>query len=352
VTRILMTADAVGGVWTYALELASALGDDVHIATMGPPPQAPPPNVHVSEFRLEWEDDPWDDVDRAGRWLLALEEELEPDVIHLNGYAHGSLPWRAPVVVAAHSDVVSWWWAVHDAPPPETWDRYRWAVESGLRAADAVVAPTQAVLDDLARHYRFRGERFVVPNGLRCRVPLAQKERFVAATGRFWDEAKNMRALEEARTASPWPIVAVGEGTALGRVPPAEVAALLARASVYASPALYEPFGLGILEAAHAGCALVLGDVASLREVWGDAALFVPPREPDAIAAALRLVARDAELREELAVRAARRASRYTPERMADGYRRVYERVLSGMRGHGGGAEIPAAPVPERRPAA
>jgi len=324
-----MTADAVGGVWTYARELAAALDAEVTIATMGPLPDERPPNVLVSTFALEWQDDPWEDVDRAGAWLLELEEELEPDLVHLNGYAHGSLPWRAPVVVAAHSDVCSWWWAVHDGPPPERYDRYRAAVEAGLRAADVVVAPTRAVLCDLRRHYRLCREQAVVPNGSSFIPASAPKEPLVAALGRFWDEAKNLAALERARHACPWPLVVAGDGSPLGRLDGAGVRSLLARASVFAAPTRYEPFGLGILEAARSGCALVLGDVPSLREVWSDAALFAPPDDDDALAAALHLVATDEELRDELAERARRRAARYTVERMAAGYTAVYERALA-----------------------
>ena len=328
--KVLMTADAVGGVWTYARDLADALEAEVTIATMGPPPaERGGADVLVSTYALEWEDDPWNDVGDAGAWLLELEEELRPDVVHLNGYAHGALPWRAPVVVAAHSDVVSWWWAVHGGPPPERYDRYRSAVEAGLRAAAALVAPTNAVLDDLRRHYRLCRKCAVVPNGSSLEPEPAEKEPFVLALGRFWDEAKNLAALERARAAASWPLVTAGDGTPLGRLERSEVRSLLARAAVFASPARYEPFGLGILEAARSGCALVLGDVSSLREVWGDAALFAAPDDDESLAAALRLVACDAELRLELAERARRRASRYTVEAMAAGYARVYCNALS-----------------------
>lgn len=327
--RILTTADTVGGVWTYVHELAGSLEADVQIATMGPPPEEPAENVHVSTFALEWEDDPWDDVDRAGAWLLELEDDLRPDVVHLNGFVYGSLPWRAPVIVAAHSDVVSWWWAVHAKPPPPRFDRYRSAVEAGLRAADVVVAPTRAVLDDLERHYRLCREPIVIHNGRTFEAAQVAKEPFVLGLARFWDEAKNAVALERARPASPWPIVIAGTGTPLGRLSAREVRVLLARAAVFAAPARYEPFGLGILEAAFSGCALVLGDIPSLREVWGDAALFAPPDDGHALAVALSLLARDNELRDELAKKALRRASDYTAERMAAGYTAVYDRVLS-----------------------
>ncbi len=65
------------------------------------------------------------------------------------------------------------------------------------------------------------------------------------------------------------------------------MAGWLGRASIFALPARYEPFGLLPLEAALSGCALVLGDIPSLREVWGDAAWFVPPDDRDALTAAI-----------------------------------------------------------------
>ncbi|HEY0778689.1 MAG TPA: glycosyltransferase, partial [Gemmatirosa sp.] len=162
--RLLLTADAVGGVWPYALELARALalhGVDVHAATMGPRPNdrqradaaRAGVTLHEGDYALEWMDAPWDDVARAGDWLLALERAVAPDVVQINGYAHGALPWRAPAVVVAHSDVCSWWEAVRGEPAPVRWDHYRAAVATGLAAADAVVAPTRAMADALARHY-------------------------------------------------------------------------------------------------------------------------------------------------------------------------------------------------------
>ena len=99
----------------------------------------------------------------------------------------------------------------------------------------------------------------------------------------------------------------------------------LSRAAIYALPARYEPFGLSILEAALAGCALVIGDTPSLREVWGDdAACFVPPGDPGALRNALcRLIADPIE-RARLSHAARKRALAYTPERMAAGYLAAY----------------------------
>ena len=148
--RVLMTADAVGGVWRYTLELARALASfDVHvdIALMGPAPDESMraearacANVilYKSEYLLEWMDGWQDDMHASGEWLLALEKALRPDIVHLNGYVHAALSWRAPVIVVAHSCVLSWWQATLGEPAPARYDAYRVAVARGIAAADVV----------------------------------------------------------------------------------------------------------------------------------------------------------------------------------------------------------------------
>jgi glycosyltransferase involved in cell wall biosynthesis len=363
--RVLMTADAVGGVWTYATTLAASLapyGVEIVLATMGPRPgraqreqvTASLPNVALveSDYKLEWMADPREDVERAGRWLLDLAAAYRPDIVHLNGYAHGSLDWRAPVLVAGHSCVLSWWEAVKGEPAPAAdWATYHAAVARGLRAADAVVAPTRAMLDALHRHYGLPIERGrVIANGIAPShspgTPLPtgareSKQPFILSAGRLWDEAKNVAALDRVAADLPWPVRIAGDAAhpdghvfaashaaLLGRLDAARMAEQYAGASVYALPARYEPFGLSALEAAAAGCALVLGDIRSLRETWGDAALFVPPEDDAALAAALRRLIGDPVLRARYAARAHRRAGCFTAGRMARAYADLYRTLL------------------------
>jgi glycosyltransferase involved in cell wall biosynthesis len=85
-----------------------------------------------------------------------------------------------------------------------------------------------------------------------------------------------------------------------------------------------------VLEAARAGCALVLSDIPTFRELWNGAALFVSPHNPDALFFALERVCRDDALRASLAQRAAARARRYSIERTADKYLAAYETMLAG----------------------
>jgi glycosyltransferase involved in cell wall biosynthesis len=350
---VLMTADAVGGVWSYAVTLARALephGVRIVLATFGPRPSPDQRAAlsalgHVSlvesDLRLEWQ--PGADPDFAGRarWLRLLARRHRPDFIHLNDYAHGACGLPAPVLMVAHSDVLSWWRHVEGADAPAEWQPYRRRVAAGLAGADLLVAPTRAVLADLQRAYGvLPAERTVIPNGLgRMPAPMRRRENVILAAGRLWDPAKNLLALDRVAARLPWPVEIAGDAAhpaggavglrhaaALGRLPQDAVLARMARAAIYALPARYEPFGLSVLEAAAAGCALVLGDIASLRETWDGAALFVPP-DDDALAAALgRLVAMPAE-RQRLAERARHRAAGLTASAMADRYLAQYRRL-------------------------
>jgi glycosyltransferase involved in cell wall biosynthesis len=351
--KVLISTDTVGGVLTYTTELAAALeaqGDEVVVATMGPrlrPEQrvALPDAVHESGFRLEWMEDPWEDVDAAGEWLLGLEQAERPDVVHLCSYAHGAVPFAAPKAIVAHSCVLSWWRAAHGAEAPARWDAYRERMRAGLAAADAVVAVSGAMLTELERDHDLDLARTsVIHNGTRDSSTRGEKQDFVLGSGRFWDQAKNLTALDAAAAGLPWPVVVAGDlggggeepehAVATGALPPGELAEVRNRASIYAAPALYEPFGLGILEAARDGCALVLGDIPSLRELWDDAAIFVDPRDRGALHRVLGTLIGAPGLRADLAAQAEHRAATYSIERTARAYRRLYAQLLA--------SEVPA----------
>ncbi len=118
----------------------------------------------------------------------------------------------------------------------------------------------------------------------------------------------------------------------LGRLSTEELASWYAYAAIYALPARYEPFGLSVLEAALSGCALVLGDIASLSEIWGDAAVFVPPDDgnaKEAIAHAINTLINDSSVRTAFAAKARTRALEFTPQRMVAGYLEAYQDLIA-----------------------
>lgn len=299
-----------------------------------------PIRVHESGYRLEWMEDSWVDVAAAGRWLQILEEEERPDVVHLCSYAHGSLPLAAPKVVVAHSSVPSWWRAVHGSDAPPEWGYYRERMAAGLDGADAVVAPTMAMLEELERDHRLQpGAACVIHHGLGAPAVAADPEKSALVLGaeRVWDAAKNLATLDAAAARLAWPVTVAGDLGTMGKVRFAEsagsldhsaLAELRRSASIFAAPTAYDPAGLGILAAARQRCALVLGYIPSLRELWSDAAIFVKPDDDRALHEVLKTLIEDSQLRGELAERAQQRATELSIQRTARAYIKLYEQLV------------------------
>jgi len=350
-----MTADAVGGVWRYSLDLIRGLaahGAEVLLATMGPRPSedqkrqlAALPNVTLAEsgYALEWMPNPWEDIESAGSWLLHLADDFKADVVHLNGYAHAVLPWRRPVCVVAHSCVFSWWRAVHGYAPGPEWHEYRRRVIEGLAAARAVIAPSEYMAQAVVEEYGVAYKRTCVIHNFSATetVQSIAKEPFFLAAGRLWDPAKNIALLEQVAPHVPWEVRVCGSNRGpgdstvalqsvhrLGMLSYPDLLTEMARASVFVHPALYEPFGLSVLEAARAGCCLVLSDIPSLRELWSDVAIFVDPRDPDEWVHELNRVVRHAETRNSLGELARSHSARYSADYAIREYQRVYHSLL------------------------
>jgi glycosyltransferase involved in cell wall biosynthesis len=86
-----------------------------------------------------------------------------------------------------------------------------------------------------------------------------------------------------------------------------------ARAVVF--PSLYEGFGLPVLESMVLGTPVVTSRESSIPEVAGDAALLVDPYSTDEIAAAIRTIVNDADLRAELSQRGRMQAANFSIDR-------------------------------------
>jgi glycogen(starch) synthase len=83
-----------------------------------------------------------------------------------------------------------------------------------------------------------------------------------------------------------------------------------------------------VLEAALSGCALVLGNIDSLQEIWGDSALYIDTDNAGALAKAVNFLMQDEAARLHYAQKAAERAKRYTTAALAENYVRVYGQLI------------------------
>jgi glycogen synthase len=350
--QILMTTDTVGGVWSYALDLCRSLQEHVffHLITTGARmkdwqkkevEQLNNVEVYETDYMLEWMDNPWKDIDESCDWLERLEASIKPDVVHLNAFCYGSLNFKAPSIVVGHSDVYSWWMEVLKEDPPKEYLEYYWRVKKGLEAANLVIAPSKTMLNYLRYIYKVQTPSKVIYNA-------ADEEKFFPSTkkpsvlsmGRLWDAAKNVQLVVNAAPQINAPVLLAGEQKDnealqintenihyLGSLSTEQIAEHLSTTAIYCLPAKYEPFGLSILEAALSGCALVLGNIESLKEIWGNNAKYVDTEDPIALADTINELLDNKHLLDEYAKKAFIHAQSFSIHAMARNYLQLYQQL-------------------------
>ena len=305
--RLLLTTDAVGGVWRYSIDLAQGLaarGHEVVLAVLGPAPSQAQHGeakhdritLALTGLPLDWTAPDPAALTHTSTRLATLARLTAATTIHLHAPALvGNAQWPVPVAAVTHSCLGTWWAAMREGPPPED---FAWRIDATAKglAAAKIVAPTKAHAEATTNVYGpteitviHNGTTFPPPckggDGCGSRVP-----RSVLTAGRLYDEAKNLRAIDEA--ARTIEIKAAGPTRGpngaeihlpnlhlLGTLTPTEMVAAYATAKVYVSMAKYEPFGLGVLEAAKAGLRLVLSDIPTFRELWSGAATFTTEQD-------------------------------------------------------------------------
>jgi glycosyltransferase involved in cell wall biosynthesis len=354
--RILMTADAIGGVWQYATDLAEALtplGVETLLAVLGPSPDdeqraqvAAIAGVTLVDtgLPLDWLCDGPAPMIAAGRAIAALARRERVDLVQANMptlAAGGDI--SQPVVAVAHGCIGTWWRAAHGEVPG---DRYAWldAINRvGLQTADVVVAPSASHADAVTRHHTLEVAPLVVHNG-RAPLPLPADippTDAVFTAGRLWDLVKETPMLDRVAARLPVPFRAAGAVVGphgeradiaylkvLGQLGPDGLARELAARPIFVSAARFEPFGLAVLEAAQAGCPLILSNIDTFRELWTGAALLVEEDE-EAYVAAITRVRADAGLRAHLSEAARLRAQRYTPAATAGAMAALYAGLVT-----------------------
>lgn len=352
--RVLITLDAVGGVWRYALDLARGLkshGVTCLLVGFGPEPSESQ-HAECERYETVWTNEPLDwtvangmALDCGTAKLAKLARTWQADLLHLNLPSQAAgLQVDLPIVVASHSCLPTWWQAVRGTDLPADWVWQRQRNLSGFERAHAILVPSESHGAALRQLYGSLPSLRVVHNATAVEPAHQFKEALIISVGRWWDAGKNGQVLDLAAASSPWPIMLAGPTAGpdgqqatfrhiqtVGTLPHGDVVSLMRRAAIFAAPSLYEPFGLSIVEAAISGAALVLADIPTFRELWDGAALFVDPNDADGWSQALTKLAADDALRLVLSEHARVRACRFSSARQVAQVRELYASATATM---------------------
>jgi hypothetical protein len=353
--KVLLTTDAVGGVWQYTIDLSRALQAatvEPIVAHLGPAPNDLQSSavdgirVIATGLPVDWLCDGPTPVHAAGEAIAQLADREAVDCVHLN---MPTLAARAvfsmPVVAVTHGCVATWWRATQASPLPAPFQWHRILMEQGLVRADAVVAPTAAYGAVIAREYSLRGPPVTVLNGRASARPgaaVAPMRDHAFTAGRMWDRAKNGALLDRVASRLKVPFFAAGplvgpQGEtiqvtslrSLGVLDEQTITDWLSHRPVFVSAAVFEPFGLAVLEAASAGCALVLSDILTFRELWDGVAIFVPANDDRAFVGAIERLINDRHSRVRYGDAARERARAYTPGLTSRAMAQIYRGLVA-----------------------
>jgi glycosyltransferase involved in cell wall biosynthesis len=353
------------GIESYMEELLRALGatGDVTVTALTWAPiglDLPGVREVVAARRPDWPPGSW----RAALWKLWFDQwgclrgqpRANGVLYHgMDGFLPSGLRRRDRAVLTVHD----LGWQVHpELYAPHVRRMYGTLVPRALRRADRFIAVSRYTADDLMRRAGIPADRIdVIHHGLDpVFTPLDSDPRarleapYLLAVGGV-SPRKNTRRLIEAfaawrrrggRAAGYRLLItgasvdqefvrsgAVPEGvTLLGYVDKAELRRLYAGAAAFVYPAIYEGFGLPIIEAMACGAPVVTSSTGAAPEVAGGAAVIVDPFDPASIERGLEQVTRPEEA-SRLRALGLQRVAAFGWDRAAGQTLDVYRRVTS-----------------------
>jgi len=288
---------------------------------------------------------------------VAMIHESGADVVHFPGNAINPLDIDLPAVLNLHDLQHRYFPQYFTAAELANRDKW-WA--AAARRADALIATTQCVADDLQLHMGVDGSRIVVTH------PPVDAAFLATPTSRELEDARQRFALGSVTflyPAAAWPhknherlvlafmaaripdaqLVLTGGGREelvrrfggtpwvrfLGRVSTDELRCLYHLATATIVPSEFEASSYPIMEAMACGCPVASSNVTALPELVGDAGLLFDPHDVNAMADAMRRLADDEALWCDLAARGRRRVRDFTAERFAEGVVSAYQLAIS-----------------------
>jgi len=294
--------------------------------------------------------------------LGAIREEV--DLVHMPCFSVPKFT-RIPKIVTAHDLIVLKYPVL--MPPGSRWYFAKW-IPYTWKCADHIIAVSRTTKDDLVQLLGLDPDGItVIYHGLkpgfnrttdpheinRVRFRYQLPGEFFLTVGSFEPRKNINRAIEAFSQFADWnrtlKLVLVGKENAYqgkmralaeelgieeqvmfpGYVPDKELATLYSLASAFIFPSAAEGFGLPLLEAMATGCPIIASDLTVFKEIAGDAAVFVPVGDPDALSVEMQKTLEDPGHRSELFRKSLARSLHFDWDHTAEMTLRVYMRVLT-----------------------
>jgi glycosyltransferase involved in cell wall biosynthesis len=311
------------------------------------------------DFELPWEGDRW--LKRISSplpllpgtlWLQTVGRRMIlRDQLDVFWGTNNMLPLGLPSDIAKVLTIHDLLWPLYSKIADPFHRCMHWLfVERSVRQADQIIAVSQSTAADLRRIWKLPASKIeVIHHGIGAIYrPQDPRVASVLVANRYGVSKdyvltvgtagphKNLIALVEAmkilrkRGELSFQLVAVGAKSLkdtklfkalqswgltgedirfLGYVPDEDLPVLYSGSCLFVFPSLYEGFGLPLVEAMACGVPIVASNTSSIPEVVGDAALLVPPTQPEAFAETIFRVRSDTELRKAMIQKGLNRAT-------------------------------------------
>src|SRR5262249_28444507 len=139
----------------------------------------------------------------------------------------------------------------------------------------------------------------------------------ILVTGDGWQNTVELAQLQE-HNSRPGASISQGGIRRLDYSSRSNLVNLIRGARAVVSPSLLEGFGLTVLEAMMLGTPVITSNGGALREIAGEAAVFVDPYDVGEITKAIQITARDPDFCGELSYRGLAQAEKFSPRRYAE----------------------------------
>ena len=279
--------------------------------------------------------------DNGRRRLLLDAIPLRCDLFH--GLNQRMPAWRARHAVTTFHDLFV---MTGEYSSAEFRQRFTALAKSAVDRSDLIIAVSRFTAAQVHHLLDVGWDRLrVVHHGVRLQpLPNVAREPIVLSVGAVQKRKNTARLIEAFRAMpAPWKLMLAGSTgygaeeimadagprvEITGYVTDEQLAALYARASIFAFPSLDEGFGIPALEAMSAGVPVIASNTSALPEVCGEAAILVDPLDVDQLASELQRLAADPDLRSQIAKRGRSRAAEFTWDLAVEKTWGVYRELL------------------------